>query len=181
MSVRHDWYQSDSKIVITVLLKNAVEKNYQVNIDREKVIMTADNYYLELNLYRPIDPSRSYYRATSSKVEITLAKETGERWESLEKKIEENRNLDPKVNQHKWDKLAKEITKQENEEAEGEEALQNLFKKIYSESSEEVKRAMNKSFCESGGTVLSTNWKEVGGKKVEVKPPNGTEYKKWES
>lgn len=34
---------------------------------------------------------------------------------------------------------------------------------------------------ESGGTVLSTNWKEVAGKKVEVKPPDGMEYKKWTS
>ena len=33
---------------------------------------------------------------------------------------------------------------------------------------------------ESGGTVLSTNWKEIGEKKVEVKPPDGMEYKQWE-
>ena len=32
---------------------------------------------------------------------------------------------------------------------------------------------------ESGGTVLSTNWKEVGDQKVDVKPPDGMEYKKW--
>ena len=34
---------------------------------------------------------------------------------------------------------------------------------------------------ESGGTVLSTNWGEVGKDKVEVKPPDGMEYKKWET
>ena len=34
---------------------------------------------------------------------------------------------------------------------------------------------------ESGGTVLSTNWKEIGAKKTEVKPPDGTEYKKYDS
>lgn len=28
---------------------------------------------------------------------------------------------------------------------------------------------MNKSFQESNGTVLSTNWKDVGSKKVEYK------------
>ena len=33
---------------------------------------------------------------------------------------------------------------------------------------------------ESGGTVLSTNWSEIGGKKTEVKPPDGMEYKKWD-
>ncbi len=33
---------------------------------------------------------------------------------------------------------------------------------------------------ESGGTVLSTNWKEIGEKKVDVKPPDGMEYKQWD-
>lgn len=33
---------------------------------------------------------------------------------------------------------------------------------------------------ESNGTVLSTNWKEVGTKKVEGSPPEGMEVKRWE-
>ena len=37
----------------------------------------------------------------------------------------------------------------------------------------------NKSFVESGGTVLSTNWGEVGSKTVEGTPPAGLEMKKW--
>ena len=55
----------------------------------------------------------------------------------------------------------------------------HCLKKIYGEGSDEVKRAMNKSFVESGGTVLSTNWGEVGKKKVECKPPDGMEFKKY--
>jgi hypothetical protein len=34
---------------------------------------------------------------------------------------------------------------------------------------------------ESGGTVLSTNWKDVGAKTLDVKPPDGMEFKKWDS
>lgn len=34
---------------------------------------------------------------------------------------------------------------------------------------------------ESGGTVLSTNWSEVGQGKVERKPPDGMEWKTWNS
>ncbi|VDP40234.1 unnamed protein product [Schistosoma margrebowiei] len=30
------------------------------------------------------------------------------------------------------------------------------------------------------GTVLSTNWSEVGAGKVEIRPPDGMEYKKYE-
>ena len=40
-------------------------------------------------------------------------------------------------------------------------------------------RAMNKSYAESGGTVLSTNWDEIGKEKTPVKPPEGMEFKKW--
>lgn len=32
---------------------------------------------------------------------------------------------------------------------------------------------------ESGGTVLSTNWDEISKKKVDVRPPDGMEFKKW--
>lgn len=180
MSIRHDWYQSDSKVVITVLLKNAVEKNYSVQIDREKVIMNADNYELVLHLYRPIVPEKSMHKSTSSKVEISLEKEYGERWESLEIKNVSSVTAPPPIHKQNWDKLAKEVEKSEETEAQSEEALNQLFKKIYSNASPEVQKAMNKSFSESGGTVLSTNWDEVSKGKVDVKPPNGTEFRKWD-
>lgn len=180
MSVRHDWYQSDSKVVITVLLKNATEKNYSVDIEREKVIMKADNYELELQLYRPIVPEKSSYKSTPSKVEICLAKEFGDRWDSLEVKNVPKVNVPPPIHKQNWDKIAKEVEKNEESEAQSEEALNQLFKKIYSNASPEVQKAMNKSFSESGGTVLSTNWDEVSKGKVDVKPPDGTEFRKWD-
>jgi len=40
---------------------------------------------------------------------------------------------------------------------------------------------MMKSFQESNGTVLSTNWNEIGSKNTEIKPPDSMEYKKWDS
>ena len=46
---------------------------------------------------------------------------------------------------------------------------------------EETRRAMNKSFQTSGGTVLSTNWGEVKEKDYEKDrtAPDGQEWKKW--
>lgn len=35
-------------------------------------------------------------------------------------------------------------------------------------------------FYRLGGTVLSTNWNEVGSGKVDVKPPSGTEFRPWD-
>uniref|UniRef100_A0A1B0AB01 SGS domain-containing protein n=1 Tax=Glossina pallidipes TaxID=7398 RepID=A0A1B0AB01_GLOPL len=183
MSVRHDWYQSDAKVVVTVLLKNAKEKNYKVTIEPQHFNMTADGYELDLRLYAPINVERSSYKDYPSKVEITLAKQEGIRWESLETKTVTAAPAliaPPPIHKKNWDSLAKEVEKKEEEEAQSEEALQRLFKKIYSSSSPEVQKAMNKSFSESGGTVLSTNWNEVSKQQVEVKPPEGTEFKKWD-
>ncbi|VDD92671.1 unnamed protein product [Enterobius vermicularis] len=53
------------------------------------------------------------------------------------------------------------------------------MKKIYAESSDDVKKAMLKSYTESAGTVLSTNWNDIKSKKTEIKPPEGMEFKKW--
>lgn len=38
-----------------------------------------------------------------------------------------------------------------------------------------------KSYIESNGTTLSTNWAEVSKGKVEGKAPEGSVMKKWES
>ena len=74
-----------------------------------------------------------------------------------------------------WDKEI-EVVEKEEEQHQG---VEELFRKIYSDSSEEVRKAMNKSFQESNGTVLSTNWDEVKAGKVECKPPQSSEWKKW--
>ena len=94
-----------------------------------------------------------------------------------------------------WDVVAKDALKKEKKDAkDGESAaaddddlddegdpLQGFFKKLYKDANPDTRRAMMKSYVESNGTALSTDWEDVGKKTVPINPPDGIEAKKWES
>ncbi|XP_053664288.1 protein SGT1 homolog [Anopheles marshallii] len=179
--VKYDWYQTDTAVTVTVLLKNAAEKNYSVQLEQNALTLQADDIEpIALNLWNPINVELSAHKATPSKVEIKLAKLIAQRWEALERKVltEEPQSTSSvaKKKLHDWDKISKEI---ENED-ETKDDVSALFKKIFADANEDTQKAMMKSYYESNGTVLSTNWAEVGANQVQVRPPDGCEFKKWQ-
>lgn len=200
--IKHDWYQTDSHVIITILAKNTKQDGVKVEFGEEALHAAAQlpdgsNYDLNLNITHPVIPGQSTFKVTASKIEVKLKKRDGLRWAALEREPTTSEiakampeavlsvgppkypSSAPKARD--WDRVVGDITKQEGDEnPEGDAALNALFQKIYSQGSDEVKRAMNKSFQESGGTVLSTNWKEVARERVEVKAPDGMEWHKWE-
>ena len=69
--------------------------------------------------------------------------------------------------------------KTEEEDDDGNDPVDGFFKKLYAGADADTRRAMMKSYQESNGTALSTNWDEVGKGKVETSPPEGMEAKNW--
>ena len=98
-----------------------------------------------------------------------------------------------------WDKVANDLTKkkagkdkaggdggnggEDNDDDEIDEFEGNgenaFLQTIFKSSNPDAQRAMMKSYQESNGTVLSTDWSEVSKKKVETSPPDGMVAKKW--
>jgi len=148
-----------------------------------------------LHLFGRIVPSESTVDILSTKIEFKLIKADGSHWADFEdpthKKVVEaegdQKTVDGEASGYKkktpkdWSKLDAELEESEKDEKlEGDAALQKLFQDIYAKADDETKKAMMKSFQESNGTVLSTNWQEVGKKQVEVQAPDGMEVKKYE-
>jgi len=73
----------------------------------------------------------------------------------------------------------KEKTTEEDPNVGGDSTLNGFFQKIFGDADDDTKRAMMKSYQESGGTHLSTNWGEVSKATVPVSPPQDSEWKKW--
>lgn len=73
-----------------------------------------------------------------------------------------------------WDNIA-----QDDDDDEKNADVDSFFKKLFKNSTPEQQRAMMKSYTESNGTALSTDWSSVAKGKVETTPPTGMEEKKW--
>uniref|UniRef100_A0A0C9S569 Protein SGT1 homolog n=1 Tax=Wollemia nobilis TaxID=56998 RepID=A0A0C9S569_9CONI len=201
---RHEYYQSPKYVVVTVFAKGLSEENVSIEFGEQFLsiviqVSGEEPFALQKRLFAKIILDRCKYSILSTKIEIWMAKAEALNWTSLEyddKKqvviqkpnvasdMQNQRPTYPTSNMKSsrdWDKLEAEVKKEEKEEKlEGDAALNKLFRDIYRDADEDTRRAMQKSFIESNGTVLSTNWKEVGSKHVDGSPPQGMEMKKWE-
>jgi len=175
--------KEDAKIIIG-------EKNVDIEI---KLPLVASEYQVHFNLLDNIIVPESSHSILSTKIEIKLKKSREGRWSSLEDNGGSVQVWDAVVDTKKekgltypssakhgakdWDKL--EAPKEDDDKLDGDAALNRLFQDIYKGASEDQRRAMLKSFQESGGTVLSTNWDEVGKSEVKGQPPKGMDMKYW--
>lgn len=197
---RHDFYNSPIEVVLTIFAKSIPPENVSVDFGEQTLCVVVnipgdETYHFQRRLFGKINPEKCRYAVLPSKIEIRLVKAETITWTSLE--FSERKAIPQKINvpsapterpsypsskaKVDWDKLEAQVKKEEKEEKlDGDAALNKLFRDIYRDADEDTRRAMRKSFVESNGTVLSTNWKEVGSKKVEGSPPDGMEMRKWE-
>ncbi|CAG8443173.1 15485_t:CDS:2 [Cetraspora pellucida] len=168
--VRHEWYQNENFVIISIFIKNVKQE-------------TVDVYYADRSidpLAHEIVPKECKKEVLSTKIEIKLKKEKpGIKWGVLEgdDSLAGSFATSDARNAKNWDKLEKEISK-DQEKPEGDAALNSLFQQLYKDADDDTRRAMLKSYTESSGTCLSTNWGEVSKSKVETKPPEGMIAKK---
>ncbi|XP_073035263.1 protein SGT1 homolog [Primulina eburnea] len=198
---RHEFYQKPEEVVVTIFAKGIPADRVVIDFGEQILSVTIevlgeDAYHFQPRLFGKIVPAKCRYVVLSTKIEIRLAKAETINWSSLEYSKDavvvqkatasSSDNLKPTYPSSKpkrvdWDKLEAQVKKEEKEEKlDGDAALNKFFRDIYKDADEDTRRAMSKSFVESNGTVLSTNWKEVGSKKVEGSAPDGMELKKWE-
>lgn len=207
---KHDWYQTNENVTFTLLAKNVPKDKATIEIEKDSLDITYPiangkefNYNL-LPFFGEVDPAKSSYRITPTKIEVTLKKATpGVKWSALEGELtKETTSTGEKASSHvvadrptqpkdavpsyptssktgakNWDQLAKDDLGEEDE-YDGDETSR-FFKQLYKGAGEDAQRAMMKSYQESGGTVLSTDWSSVGSKFVKPEPPEGMEEKKY--
>lgn len=195
VKIRDDWYQTNEAVIITIYAKNVKQETLQIKFSDSAVTVAFPsaagseyNYHLD-PLFAAIDAEKSSYRVYSTKLEVTLAKKELFKWATLEKSGDDTvitknstESAEPSgglVYPSSSKKAVNWANFSVAEDDEEEKSSEDFFAKLYKDTDDDTRRAMMKSYVESNGTVLTTNWKEAAEKTFETSPPEGMEAKKW--
>ncbi|KAM0328636.1 hypothetical protein ACHAQA_005048 [Verticillium albo-atrum] len=194
--VRVDFFQSSTSVSVSVFVKGVPKDEFRAEFTDDLVRLShipGHEPWYEIPLYGQIDPSQSKSTVTPNKVELSLRKCEPVKWGTL-RRAADAPTAEPievaapapgpapsaapsssRTGAKNWDKVV------EDEDDHEKESVNDFFKTLYKGATDEQKRAMMKSFTESNGTSLSTNWEDVKEGTVETVPPEGVDVKKWKA
>lgn len=169
-----EYYQIESKVVISLFEKNAEESKIVVNCEPKHLkVFYDERILLNTSLCGEVIPEEVSYSVKPRKIDITLKKkDSSTHWGTLEDKHKDEMDAKKKIySSDRWGALIHEVEEEESEAKD----VDGVLKKLFANCDEDAKKAMMKSWSESGGNVLSMNWDEVKQKKCEYKSENGDE------
>lgn len=185
--VRFDWFDSGSTVEISIYVKRINENTVKTNITPTSLDLSftdSENksYHFQIpQLYDSINVNETSYKVYGTKLALNLVKNSKKLWTDI-KRLEGEQDTElslfpkdelsdqtksvayPTSSSKKIDWSKFEVDDDEDAEGDGPDAF---FKKLYEGADENARRAMMKSFIESNGTTLSTDWGEVGNKTIE--------------
>lgn len=186
LPLRHTWFQNSDTVEVNVMVKRrradqvtvelaeaddagAPSSCLHVLVHDERCASPASTCTCEagpatcsLQLWGGVAPAGLHVELLGSKVEIKLTKSCpGEAWPTLEKADvgKKTENDAAKKAAKNWDKIGDE----DDDEDAGRDPM-GFFQHLFAGADDDTRRAMMKSYVESNGTSLSTNWDEVKSK-----------------
>lgn len=195
-----DWYQSQSNVTLVIFSEALPKSVSSVNVEADQCHLSicypisenASEFQYSLTLSHEVKPTPVSVNLFPRKLEISFQKKVNAQWKNL-KKIEDSSDTVisqfPKSKQTNslsypsssknsidWSRIDFNSDDEENSNGDSADAF---FQQLYKGADDDTKRAMMKSFIESNGTALNTNWTEVSKARVEPALPEGVEMKKY--
>ncbi|AGO10130.1 AaceriAAR138Cp [[Ashbya] aceris (nom. inval.)] len=200
---RMEWYQTTQKVTISLFVSKLPSSRDEVTVLVENgkdltisypIADGSSEFQYALTLAHPVDPNGYSVVVLTKKVEVVLQKNDSIHWKTLEdvgqSDIQSFTASDPSASDPpstssnlqypsssrkriNWDALELDEAEEEHQSADA------FFQSLYANADPDTKRAMMKSFLESGGTALNTNWSEVSKGRIEPSLPDGVEMKEF--
>ena len=191
-NIRNDWFDAGKAIELSLYVKKVDPQSLNLNLQPNKINLTFKDSDLKEyeftveNLNGNIIPEESSHKVYGTKVELILIKADDRHWSSLlsnadlsethktlqipkDKEDEAELSYPSSSAKHiDWSKINLDDNDDDEKEDTGSGDPESFFRQLYENADDDARRAMMKSFMESKGTSLSTDWKDVGSR--EVKP-----------
>lgn len=175
---KHDWYQNNTHIIINIFITcDDLKKHFSLDdinvfLNDNKFLFSFKKEIVDIFECELFGKAEIFNVSIQKKIiEIKLKKKEDVFWKTLEKK--ENADFFnisyPSSAKEKKDWKISKNEFEENGVPIGEDPTTFFFQNIYKTGTDEQRKAIMKSMQESNGKVLSNNWNEVKGKKVEYK------------